>query len=62
MKHPKQGFVKEVKEKHFDLVKSLESKGWYRCTSKKDISPYKNPVNKKVKKKKVIKKKKSIDK
>jgi hypothetical protein len=62
MKHPKQGFVKEVKEKHSDLIKSLESKGWYKCTGRKDVSPYKKPVKKKTQKKKVVKKEKSTDK
>ena len=47
MKHPKQGFVKEVKEKHTDLIKSLETEGWYKCAGKKDVSPYKKPVKKK---------------
>tara|TARA_Y100001963_G_C6632286_1_gene376873 strand:+ start:246 stop:434 length:189 start_codon:yes stop_codon:yes gene_type:complete len=62
MKHPKQGFVKEVKEKHTDLIKSLESEGWYKCAGKKDVSLYKEPVKKKAKKKKSVKKEESTDK
>tara|TARA_Y100000401_G_scaffold2268_1_gene1669 strand:- start:1637 stop:1789 length:153 start_codon:yes stop_codon:yes gene_type:complete len=47
MKHPTQGFVKGVKEESSDVIKQLETQGWYRCQSRSDTTPYKEPAKKK---------------
>jgi predicted RNA binding protein YcfA (HicA-like mRNA interferase family) len=49
MKHPNQGFVKGVKEESPDVIKQLETQGWYRCQSRSDTTPYKEPAKKETK-------------
>tara|TARA_R110000824_G_scaffold165201_2_gene341762 strand:+ start:3096 stop:3248 length:153 start_codon:yes stop_codon:yes gene_type:complete len=50
MKHPTQGFIKELKESASDIIEQLETQGWYKCQDRKDSTPYKQP-SKKTKKK-----------
>ncbi len=50
MKHPTQGFIKGVKEESADVIKQLESQGWYRCQSRSNAAPYKKASKKKAKK------------
>lgn len=52
MKHPNQGFIKDLKDECDDVIKSLEEKGWYRCQDRNDSTPYKAPTKKKTKKSK----------
>ncbi len=50
LKHPNQGFIKEVKETSSDIIDQLETQGWYKCKGIKDSTPYKK-TSKKTKKK-----------
>ena len=47
MKHPTQGFIKGVKEDCPDVIKQLESQGWYRCQDRNDATAYKASTKKK---------------
>ena len=47
MKHPTQGFIKSVKEESADVIKQLETQGWYRCQDRNDSTAYKAPTKKK---------------
>ena len=51
MKHPTQGFIKEIKEDATQVVAQLETHGWFRCQGKSDATPYKKPATKKKAKK-----------
>ena len=46
MKHPTQGFIKGIKDASPDVIKQLESQGWYRCQARNDATPYKAPAKK----------------
>ena len=47
MKHPTQGFIKSVKEESAEVIKQLETQGWYRCQDRNDSTAYKAPAKKK---------------
>tara|TARA_Y100001973_G_C5162120_1_gene314110 strand:- start:286 stop:468 length:183 start_codon:yes stop_codon:yes gene_type:complete len=51
MKHPTQGFIREVKDASPDIIKQLETHGWYKCQARNDATPYKEPTKKKTTKK-----------
>ena len=53
-KHPSQGRVQEVVDKHSEKKKSLKSQGWSRIKGKDDWAPFeeKKPAKKSFKKKK----------
>jgi hypothetical protein len=51
MKHPTQGFIKGVKDSSPDIIKQLESQGWFRCQDRNDPTPYKEVKKKATKKK-----------
>ena len=50
MKHPTQGFIRGVKDSSPDVIKQLESQGWYRCQDRNDATPYKAATKKTTKK------------
>ena len=53
-KHPSQGRVQEVVDKHPEKKESLKSQGWYRIKDRNNWTPFeeKKPAKKSFKKKK----------